>query len=47
MSDVSRAREESETNGLLKVLVDEDSGLFLGAGSWGEAATSSCRSLAN
>lgn len=31
MKDVSRAKEESETVGLIKLLVDEDSGLFLGA----------------
>lgn len=31
MKDVSRAKEESETTGLVKLLVDEDSGLFLGA----------------
>lgn len=31
MSRVSRAKEESETNGRVKLLVDEDSGLLLGA----------------
>jgi pyruvate/2-oxoglutarate dehydrogenase complex dihydrolipoamide dehydrogenase (E3) component len=31
MRDVSRAKEESETTGLIKLLIDEDSGLFLGA----------------
>ncbi|MEO8248897.1 MAG: mercuric reductase [Burkholderiales bacterium] len=31
MRDVSRAKEESETAGLFKLLVDEDSGYFLGA----------------
>ena len=31
MKDVSRAKEESETTGLVKLLIDEDSGLFLGA----------------
>ena len=31
MKDVSRAKEESETVGLIKLLIDEDSGLFLGA----------------
>jgi pyruvate/2-oxoglutarate dehydrogenase complex dihydrolipoamide dehydrogenase (E3) component len=31
MKDVSRAKEESETFGLIKLLVDEDSGRFLGA----------------
>lgn len=31
MKDVSRAKEESETVGLVKLLIDEDSGLFLGA----------------
>lgn len=31
MKDVSRAKEESETNGLIKLLIDEDSGQFLGA----------------
>ncbi|MFO1337857.1 MAG: mercuric reductase [Burkholderiaceae bacterium] len=31
MKDVSRAKEESETIGLIKLLVDEDSGQFLGA----------------
>ncbi|MET0543507.1 MAG: mercuric reductase [Variovorax sp.] len=31
MKDVSRAKEESETNGLIKLLVDADSGRFVGA----------------
>ncbi len=31
MKDVSRAKEESETIGLVKLLIDEDSGQFLGA----------------
>ena len=31
MKDVSRAKEESETIGVIKLLIDEDSGLFLGA----------------
>jgi pyruvate/2-oxoglutarate dehydrogenase complex dihydrolipoamide dehydrogenase (E3) component len=31
MKDVSRAKEESETQGLIKLLIDEDSGQFLGA----------------
>ena len=31
MKDVSRAKEESETIGTIKLLIDEDSGLFLGA----------------
>ena len=31
MKDVSRAKEESETVGVIKLLIDEDSGLFLGA----------------
>jgi pyruvate/2-oxoglutarate dehydrogenase complex dihydrolipoamide dehydrogenase (E3) component len=31
MADVSRAKEESETAGVIKLLVDEDSGRFLGA----------------
>lgn len=31
MKDVSRAKEESETQGLIKLLIDEDSGHFLGA----------------
>ena len=31
MKDVSRAKEESETIGLIKLLIDEDSGHFLGA----------------
>ena len=31
MRDVSRAKEESETIGLVKLLIDEDSGQFLGA----------------
>jgi len=35
MKDVSRAKEESETIGLIKLLVDEDSGLFLGASMLG------------
>jgi pyruvate/2-oxoglutarate dehydrogenase complex dihydrolipoamide dehydrogenase (E3) component len=35
MKDVSRAKEESETVGLIKLLVDEDSGLFVGASMLG------------
>jgi pyruvate/2-oxoglutarate dehydrogenase complex dihydrolipoamide dehydrogenase (E3) component len=35
MKDVSRAKEESETVGLIKLLVDEDSGLFMGASMLG------------
>ena len=31
MKDVSRAKEEGETTGLIKLLIDEDSGHFLGA----------------
>ncbi len=31
MADVSRAKEESETAGLIKLLLDDDSGHFLGA----------------
>jgi pyruvate/2-oxoglutarate dehydrogenase complex dihydrolipoamide dehydrogenase (E3) component len=31
MADVSRAKEEGELSGLVRLLVDEDSGLFLGA----------------
>jgi pyruvate/2-oxoglutarate dehydrogenase complex dihydrolipoamide dehydrogenase (E3) component len=31
MADVSRAKEESETEGVIKLLVDEESGRFLGA----------------
>lgn len=38
MKDVSRAKEESETIGLIKLLIDEDSGLFLGATMLGMAA---------
>lgn len=35
MKDVSRAKEESETQGLIKLLIDEDSGAFLGASMLG------------
>ena len=35
MKDVSRAKEEGETTGLIKLLIDEDSGLFLGASMLG------------
>ena len=35
MADVSRAKEESETTGLIKLLVDDDSGRFLGAAIFG------------
>ena len=35
MADVSRAKEESETAGLIKLLIDEDSGQFLGATVFG------------
>jgi pyruvate/2-oxoglutarate dehydrogenase complex dihydrolipoamide dehydrogenase (E3) component len=35
MADVSRAKEESETTGLIKLLVDGDSGRFLGATIFG------------
>ncbi|MFN0313831.1 MAG: mercuric reductase [Burkholderiales bacterium] len=38
MKDVSRAKEESETTGLIKLLIDEDSGRFLGATMLGMAA---------
>ena len=38
MKDVSRAKEESETAGLIKLLIDEDSGHFLGATMFGIAA---------
>jgi len=38
MQDVSRAKEESETDGLLKLLIDEDSGRFLGASMLGIGA---------
>lgn len=38
MKDVSRAKEESETTGLIKLLIDEDSGHFLGATMLGLAA---------
>ena len=38
MKDVSRAKEESETTGLIKLLIDEDSGHFLGATMLGMAA---------
>jgi pyruvate/2-oxoglutarate dehydrogenase complex dihydrolipoamide dehydrogenase (E3) component len=31
MARVSRAKEEGETNGRIKLLIDEDSGQFLGA----------------
>jgi pyruvate/2-oxoglutarate dehydrogenase complex dihydrolipoamide dehydrogenase (E3) component len=35
MKDVSRAKEESETSGLIKLLIDEDSGCFVGASMLG------------
>ena len=35
MADVSRAKEESETTGLIKLLVDGDNGRFLGATVFG------------
>jgi len=35
MKDVSRAKEESELQGLIKLLIDEDSGQFLGASMLG------------
>jgi pyruvate/2-oxoglutarate dehydrogenase complex dihydrolipoamide dehydrogenase (E3) component len=35
MSNVSRAKEESETAGLIKLLIDEESGRFLGASMLG------------
>lgn len=35
MRDVSRAKEEDETQGLIKLLIDEDSGRFLGATVFG------------
>lgn len=35
MQDVSRAKEEGETDGLLKLLIDEDSGRLLGASMLG------------
>ncbi|HEY4082156.1 MAG TPA: mercuric reductase [Burkholderiaceae bacterium] len=35
MKDVSRAKEESETAGLIKLLIDDDSGAFLGASMLG------------
>lgn len=35
MADVSRAKEESETTGLIKLLVDGDTGRFLGAAIFG------------
>jgi pyruvate/2-oxoglutarate dehydrogenase complex dihydrolipoamide dehydrogenase (E3) component len=38
MKDVSRSKEESETDGLIKLLIDEDSGLFLGASILGIGA---------
>ncbi|HEX5739125.1 MAG TPA: mercuric reductase, partial [Hydrogenophaga sp.] len=38
MKEVSRAKEESETTGLIKLLIDEDSGHFLGATMLGMAA---------
>lgn len=38
MSDVSRAKEEGETQGLIRLLMDEDSGLFLGATIFGIGA---------
>ena len=38
MADVSRAKEESETTGAIKLLIDEDSGYFLGTTIFGMAA---------
>lgn len=38
MKDVSRAKEESETTGVIKLLIDEDSGHFVGATMLGIAA---------
>ena len=38
MEEVSRAKEESETQGLMKLLIDEDSGEFLGASILGLGA---------
>jgi len=35
MKDVSRAKEEGETTGVIKLLIDEDSGHFLGATIFG------------
>ncbi len=45
MKDVSRAKEESETVGLIKLLIDEDSGLFLGATMLGIKPTRSFNPL--
>ncbi|WP_372657854.1 mercuric reductase [Hydrogenophaga sp.] len=45
MKDVSRAKEESETTGLIKLLIDEDSGHFLGATMLGMAADEVIQSI--
>lgn len=46
MKDVGRAKEEGETIGLIKLLIDEDSGLFLGASVLGINADEIIQSLA-
>ena len=45
MKDVSRAKEESETVGVIKLLIDEDSGLFLGATMFGIQADEVIQSI--
>ena len=45
MKDISRAKEESETTGLLKLIVDEDSGHFLGASMFGIQADEVIQSI--
>ena len=45
MKDVSRAKEESETTGLIKLLIDEDSGRFLGATMFGIGADETIQAI--
>ena len=45
MKDISRAKEESETTGLIKLIVDEDSGHFLGASMFGIQADEVIQSI--
>lgn len=45
MKDVSRAKEEGETTGVIKLLIDEDSGHFLGATIFGIEADEIIQSI--
>jgi pyruvate/2-oxoglutarate dehydrogenase complex dihydrolipoamide dehydrogenase (E3) component len=45
MKDISRAKEESETVGVVKLLIDEDSGRFLGATLFGIEADEIIQSI--